>query len=185
MNRIPTALAGLVALSVVAGCDAGAEQPRPAAGGVIETVPPEPVATPSPLPSATPRPSRPAGRGDGDRRRARAGAGRVAVHRSGGLVGHDDVLTVTDAGSWRFTSDGRSRGRGALSDEREAQLDELVTGAALADESRKPIKYACQDGILYRVVSGGRTVSWRDCGPGSYPRAARTIAERLRAWTAL
>ena len=75
------------------------------------------------------------------------------------------------------------RRSGRLAEEHTTELDKLLSGAAFAAEARRPVRFACPDGLLYAVTGAGKTVKWRDCGPATVPKAAGTIARRLAAWT--
>ena len=108
-----------------------------------------------------------------------AGDVTVVVHRTGGIAGFDDTVTVEPDGRWTATSRRASARSGQLTDAQRDQLRTLAADPRLEREAGTgPGKTKCADAFNYTVTVGSRRVAYTDCptDPGPPPAASAIAA---------
>jgi hypothetical protein len=110
-----------------------------------------------------------------------AAAQPVELQRSGGIAGTRDAVTVQPDGSWRRTGKAGTPTTGTLSADQRDRLTRMAGDPALPAEATRPRPgIECADAFNYRVVAGGTTVAWQDCGTATdRPVIASDIAALL------
>jgi len=108
-----------------------------------------------------------------------AGDVTVVVHRTGGIAGMDDTVTVKPDGSWTATSRrGASTRMGQLTDAQRDQLRTLAADPRLGQEAGStPGKTKCADAFNYTVTVGAHLVAYTDCPTDQTPPAASAVAK--------
>jgi hypothetical protein len=88
----------------------------------------------------------------------------VTVHRTGGIAGLDDTVTVEPDGRWTATSRRASARSGQLTDAQRDRLRALTSDPRLAGEAgASPGRTRCADTFNYTVTVGSSRVSYTDC----------------------
>ncbi|WP_144120676.1 protealysin inhibitor emfourin [Catellatospora sichuanensis] len=108
----------------------------------------------------------------------------VVVHRTGGIAGVDDQITVDPTGAWTATDRARTRKSGELTNSEREQLQTLAADPRLDAEAARPTAPTkCADAFQYSVTvdrtggDGTVIVTFTDCpGDENLPEAAAAIA---------
>jgi hypothetical protein len=105
----------------------------------------------------------------------------VRVHKTGGLAGVDDTLSVDPQGVWMRTARNASPRSGRLSAEQSARLRALSADPRLtAEAQRAATPTNCRDAFHYTVAVGLLTITYSDCPTDpDRPVAAVAIVEFL------
>jgi hypothetical protein len=172
MSGVRTALVALGLVLPLAGCAGDASTTAAPGSSASVVTPRQATHIPTP-PSASPtgQPQSPGGP-------AATGLPQVTLRRTGGFVGVFQILVIQPDGGWIWT-DGRdgpeSSGAskiGRLNAAQRGELARLVADPALAAEaSSRRGAPKCNDGFLYSLAVGERTVVWGDCGEVTPPTA--------------
>lgn len=168
MSGVRTALVAALGLSLtLAGC-AGNSSPTAAPGSSASATPGQATPT-SPV---QPSPGGPAASASAP---GAAGLPRVTLRRTGGFAGVFQTLVVRPDGGWTWTDGPETGGpskTGQLTAAQRTELARLAADPALAAEaSSKRGAPKCNDGFLYTLAVGARTVVWGDCGAVTPPTA--------------
>jgi hypothetical protein len=89
---------------------------------------------------------------------------KIEYHRTGGLVGTDDLATINPDG--RFTTSGKLLGRhtGRLTDDQVVELNRAFDGWSRLKRNYPPDPHAA-DAMTVELRYGGRTVTASDASP--------------------
>jgi hypothetical protein len=107
----------------------------------------------------------------------------VVVHRTGGIAGFDDTVTVEPDGRWTATYRRASARSGQLTDTQSDRLRTLTADPGLSKEAgTSPGTTRCADAFNYTVTVGANRVAYTDCPTDkALPPVACAIAQRVVA----
>ncbi|MCX4469716.1 hypothetical protein OOK41_05285 [Micromonospora sp. NBC_01655] len=153
-------------LAAVGGCAAGAPGP------------PTPAGPPSSAGTATTGPNTGADPTAATAPVEASPGTRVVLHRSGGIAGRDDTVTVEPDGRWTAVDRAGARRTGRLTGANLDRLRRLTAEPRLTEGGSTDSEGHCSDTYEYRLTVGTGTVDWTDCPvAGEPPQAASALAE--------
>jgi hypothetical protein len=110
---------------------------------------------------------------------------RVTIHRTGGIAGVSDTLTIEASGAWTATDKAGTQRHGQLTAAQIDSIRTLATDPRLADEatrSRPPTQ--CRDAFDYSIDAGSVHVAYTDCPTDpNRPDAAIALVREVQSAT--
>jgi hypothetical protein len=114
-----------------------------------------------------------------------AAAIAVTIHKTGGIAGVDETISVDAQGTWTRAGRNATPRTGRFTADQLAQLRTLATDPRLIAEATKPQSPGpCADAFSYSVTVATMTMSFTDCPTAANrPQATMAIVEFLEKAT--
>jgi hypothetical protein len=115
-----------------------------------------------------------------------SGLPHLTVHRSGGIAGVSDTLTVEPSGAWSATDKAGHQRHGQLTAGQIGTLTPLTTDPRLAAEATRATgRSQCADAFNYTVAVANLQIAYTDCpADPDQPTATMALVHQLQQATA-